>query len=109
MSRNSLLRDIASWKDLVQRVEAEGSGESKLSLAVALGGLLASSDFLDQVAQLETRFAGREEEATVVLTTVHQAKGLNGIVSLSKTTFALCMVPKSRRGSKWLAIGSKMN
>lgn len=76
MSRNSLLRDFASWKDLVQRVEAEGSGESKLSLAVALGGLLASSDFLDQVAQLETRFAQTEEEATVVLTTVHQAKGL---------------------------------
>ncbi|SPO28652.1 related to DNA helicase Fdhp [Ustilago trichophora] len=76
MSRNSLLRDFASWKDLVQRVEAEGSGESKLSLAVALGGLLASSDFLDQVAQLETRFADTEEAATVVLTTVHQAKGL---------------------------------
>ena len=76
MSRNSLLRDFASWKDLVQRVEAEGSGESKLSLAVALGGLLASSDFLDQVAVLETRFADTEEAATVILTTVHQAKGL---------------------------------
>ncbi|SNX85236.1 related to DNA helicase Fdhp [Melanopsichium pennsylvanicum] len=76
MSRNSLLRDFASWKDLVQRVEAEGSGESKLSLAVALGGLLASSDFLDQVAQLETRFAPTEQDATVILTTVHQAKGL---------------------------------
>ena len=76
MSRNSLLRDFASWKDLVQRVEAEGSGESKLSLAVALGGLLASSDFLDQVAQLETRFADTEGAATVILTTVHQAKGL---------------------------------
>ncbi|EST07991.2 DNA helicase, UvrD-like, C-terminal [Kalmanozyma brasiliensis GHG001] len=76
MSRNSLLRDFASWKDLVQRVEAEGGGESKLSLAVALGGLLASSDFLDQVSTLETRFADTEEEATVILTTVHQAKGL---------------------------------
>ncbi|GAC92518.1 DNA helicase I [Pseudozyma hubeiensis SY62] len=76
MSRNSLLRDFASWKDLVQRVEAEGSGESKLSLAVALGGLLASSDFLEQVDQLETRFADTEEAATVILTTVHQAKGL---------------------------------
>ncbi|SJX64003.1 related to DNA helicase Fdhp [Sporisorium reilianum f. sp. reilianum] len=76
MSRNSLLRDFASWKDLVQRVEAEGSGESKLSLAVALGGLLASNDFLEQVAQLETRFADTEEAATVILTTVHQAKGL---------------------------------
>ncbi|ETS64171.1 hypothetical protein PaG_01407 [Moesziomyces aphidis] len=76
MSRNSLLRDFASWKDLVQRVEAEGSGETKLSLAVALGGLLASSDFLDQVALLETRFAPTEDAATVVLTTVHQAKGL---------------------------------
>lgn len=76
MSRNSLLRDFASWKDLVQRVEAEGSGESKLSLAVALGGLLASSDFLEQVAQLEMRFADTEQDATVILTTVHQAKGL---------------------------------
>lgn len=76
MSRNSLLRDFASWKDLVQRVEAEGSSESKLSLAVALGVLLASNDFLDQVAMLETRFADTEEAATVVLTTVHQAKGL---------------------------------
>ncbi|TKY89892.1 hypothetical protein EX895_001189 [Sporisorium graminicola] len=76
MSRNSLLRDFASWKDLVQRVEAEGSGESKLSLAVALGSLLASNDFLDQVAQLETRFADTEDAATVILTTVHQAKGL---------------------------------
>ncbi|KAJ1582169.1 hypothetical protein NDA15_004229 [Ustilago hordei] len=76
MSRNSLLRDFASWKDLVQRVEAEGGGESKLSLAVALGPFLASNDFLDQVKQLETRFAPLEEEATVVLTTVHQAKGL---------------------------------
>ncbi|KAJ1033883.1 hypothetical protein NDA16_000091 [Ustilago loliicola] len=28
MSRNSLLRDFASWKDLVQRVEAEGGGET---------------------------------------------------------------------------------
>lgn len=76
MSRNSLLRDFASWKDLVQRVEAEGGGESKLSLAVALGGLLASNDFLEQVSQLETRFAATEEAATVILTTVHQAKGL---------------------------------
>jgi F-box protein 18 (helicase) len=76
MSRSSLLRDFASWKDLVQRVEAEGGGESKLSLAVALGGLLASSDFLDQVALLETRFGRSEAEATVILTTVHQAKGL---------------------------------
>lgn len=75
MSRNSLLRDFASWKDLVQRVEAEG-GESKLSLAVALGPLLAGNDFLDQVANLESRFAQFEEEATVILTTVHQAKGL---------------------------------
>ncbi|PWY99727.1 P-loop containing nucleoside triphosphate hydrolase protein [Testicularia cyperi] len=76
MSRNSLLRDFASWKDLVQRVEAEGGGESRLSLAVALGSLFASSDFLDQVARLETRFSRSESEATVVLTTVHQAKGL---------------------------------
>ncbi len=107
MSRNSLLRDFASWKDLVQRVEAEGSGETKLSLAVALGGLLASSDFLDQVALLETRFAPTEDAATVVLTTVHQAKGLEWDCVIVEDDFRPVSATTRRRGWRWRATGTR--
>lgn len=71
------LRDFAAWKELVEHVQAEDSGgDSKLGLAVSLAPLLDQPDFLEQVARLETRFCAAEEEALVVMTTVHQAKGL---------------------------------
>ncbi|WFD34675.1 DNA helicase [Malassezia cuniculi] len=71
------LRDFGAWKELVEHVQAEeGGGDSKLGLAVSLSPLLEQSDFLEQVCRLETRFCDKEEDALVVMSTVHQAKGL---------------------------------
>ncbi|WFD33120.1 DNA helicase [Malassezia sp. CBS 17886] len=77
LSAGSPLREFAAWKELEEHVDAdEGGAESKLALAVSLAPTLAAPDFLEQVQRLEHRFCAVEREATVVLTTVHQAKGL---------------------------------
>lgn len=71
------LRDFAAWKELVEHVQIEdGGGDSKLGLVVSLAPLLAQYDFLEQVRRLESRFSDSEKDAMVVMTTVHQAKGL---------------------------------
>ena len=77
LSAGSPLREFAAWKELVEHVEAEdGGGDGKLGLVVSLAPMLAAEDFLAQVARLEQRFCASEDAALVVMTTVHQAKGL---------------------------------
>ncbi|WFD08225.1 DNA helicase [Malassezia vespertilionis] len=77
LPRSSPLREFFAWKELVEHVEADdGGGDSKLSLVVSLAPQLASPDFLGRVRQLEQCFSASEDAADVVMTTVHQAKGL---------------------------------
>ncbi|PWN48227.1 P-loop containing nucleoside triphosphate hydrolase protein, partial [Violaceomyces palustris] len=78
MSRGSILREFSSWKELAQRVEADegGGGESQLGFVYSLESMFEKPDLLQRVGLLESRFCGSEAEATVVLSTVHQAKGL---------------------------------
>ena len=77
MSRSSLLREFASWKELEERVKAEdGGGDTQLGLVAQLSELFGSADFDERLGRLDVRFAAVEEEATVILTTCHQAKGL---------------------------------
>ncbi|WFD43541.1 DNA helicase [Malassezia psittaci] len=74
---NSALREFAAWKELVEHVEADdGGGDSKLALVVSLAGLLGAPDFLQHVNQLEQCCCTSAEDADIVMTTVHQAKGL---------------------------------
>ena len=99
--RASPLRDFASWKELVEHVEAEeGGGDGKLGLVVSLApALAAGDDFLDRVARLDARFAERECDAALVLTTVHQAKGLewDRVVLADDFSPALDAVPPALR------------
>lgn len=77
LAPSSPLREFAAWKELVEHVEADdGGGESKLALVVSLSSLLGTPLFLDQVAQLERCCSAQSDAATIILTTVHQAKGL---------------------------------
>lgn len=74
---SSSLREFAAWKELVEHVEADdGGGDSKLALVVSLAPLLRAPAFLEHVAQLEHCCCAAPEDASIVLTTVHQAKGL---------------------------------
>ena len=74
---HSALREFAAWKELVEHVEADdGGGDSKLALVVSLAPLLGAPDFAAHVARLERCCCASADAASIVLTTVHQAKGL---------------------------------
>ncbi|KAK0556479.1 hypothetical protein OC846_001176 [Tilletia horrida] len=77
-AQSTFLREYKSWEDLRQRVEAEGAAaaNTQAGLVASLEGSLASPDWLDTVKSLEEQFAPREDDASIVLSTVHQAKGL---------------------------------
>ncbi|KAE8220620.1 hypothetical protein CF319_g5879 [Tilletia indica] len=74
------LKEFSSWEELQQRVEAEEGGSSSansmLGLVLGLKSLLSSPTWLDEVKELEAQFVEREDEALIVMATVHQAKGL---------------------------------
>lgn len=73
----SALREFAAWKELVEHVEADDAGgDSKLALVVSLAPLLGAPEFPAHVDRLEQGCCAAPDAAAVVLTTVHQAKGL---------------------------------
>lgn len=72
----SPLRDFAAWKELEEHVEAEEGGDGKLGVVLSLAEAIAAPDFLERLRGLEQQFVADEREAFVILTTVHQAKGL---------------------------------
>ncbi|KAL9936466.1 hypothetical protein V8E36_004534 [Tilletia maclaganii] len=75
----SFLKEYKSWSDLVQRVEAEEGSSATNSTAGIVVGLedqIARPDWLQVVADLKKQFVDKEEEALIVMSTVHQAKGL---------------------------------
>lgn len=72
----SPLREFIAWKELAEHVEAEEGGNTKLTLVLSLEAAMAEPDFPARIDHLQTKFCAREDEAAVVLTTVHQAKGL---------------------------------
>lgn len=72
----SPLRDFAAWKELEEHVEAEEGGDGKLGVVLSLAEAIAAPDFLARLHGLEQQFVADENEASVILTTVHQAKGL---------------------------------
>ena len=76
MTPNSSLREFSAWKELVEHVEAEDAADGKLTLVLSLQEMIASPDFLAQLEGLDRKFCANEESASIVLTTVHQAKGL---------------------------------
>ena len=76
ISSGSPLREFAAWKELIEHVEAEDATDSKLTLVLSLEEMISAPDFLDRLQGLERRFCTSEDSATIVLTTVHQAKGL---------------------------------
>lgn len=76
LAPHSPLREFGAWKELIEHVEAEDAAEGKLTLLLSLQEMIASPDFLERVQTLECKFCAREDEASIVLTTVHQAKGL---------------------------------
>ncbi|EPQ30991.1 uncharacterized protein PFL1_01180 [Pseudozyma flocculosa PF-1] len=77
MSSGSILREFSGWKELVQRVEAEDQGgDGMLALVASLEDLFRCDDFLDRLDSLKSRFSATEKDASIVLTTCHQSKGL---------------------------------
>lgn len=76
VSHTSPLRDFISWKELTEHVEAEEGGNTKLHLVLSLEELISAPDFMERVDGLRGKFCAKEEDAAVILTTVHQAKGL---------------------------------
>lgn len=72
----SPLRDFAAWKELEEHVEAEEGGDGKLGVVLSLAEAIAAPDFLERICGLERQFVEDERDASVILTTVHQAKGL---------------------------------
>lgn len=76
MTPNSSLREFSAWKELVEHVEAEEAADGKLTLVLSLKEMIASPDFLVLLQGLDRKFCANEEMASIILTTVHQAKGL---------------------------------
>lgn len=84
-SKRGILAGYNTWQELRDHVEAETSGEGSgatdspgLSLVVGLEETIASPDFHDTLKLCEEMVLdkGDEADADVVLTTTHQAKGL---------------------------------
>ncbi|KAK0527899.1 hypothetical protein OC834_004265 [Tilletia horrida] len=77
--RSYVLREFRTFDELLQRVEAEeGSAatNSSISLVASLKDDLRQPNWLQTVESLREQFVDDEESALIVMTTVHQAKGL---------------------------------
>ncbi|CAD6887304.1 unnamed protein product [Tilletia controversa] len=79
ITRYSPLKEFRSWEELQQRIEAEEgntSSNSMLGLVLGLKEHLAAPNWLKTVKELDAQFVKEEKDATIVMATVHQAKGL---------------------------------
>lgn len=81
-ANTGILVGYKSWLELTEHVEAEASEEGSyttdspgLGLVVGLEEYIKKKDFLHTIATCENMVTDKSDEADVILTTVHQAKG----------------------------------